>query len=251
MERTPSQQTTSGQSATSVTGHLAKAGRSALGIKAGSKPHIRRMRSNSASGPGGASTPKDADHHSSLKGATTVKPLKSHTCTWDHELRLTLRMPIGKHQDRAAALGLKTKAPLLGDGPESSSGLRLSIEEILTPASTSTPTSHPRASAKVRDSITTTPAGTIHSPAHTAAIKNGSVGPDTGESEEKTSDRVKDMVLHKGKTQKFGRVHIDLAAFAGRGRTTRKFLLKGSRTNATVKISVEMTWIGGERNWAA
>jgi hypothetical protein len=35
----------------------------------------------------------------------------------------------------------------------------------------------------------------------------------------------------------FGIVDIDLAAFAGRGKTSRRFLLKGSRTNATIKVS--------------
>ena len=35
----------------------------------------------------------------------------------------------------------------------------------------------------------------------------------------------------------FGTVDIDLAAFAGRGALTRKFLLRGSRTNATIKVS--------------
>lgn len=35
----------------------------------------------------------------------------------------------------------------------------------------------------------------------------------------------------------FGIVDVDLAAFAGKGRTTRRFLLKGSKTNATIKVS--------------
>jgi hypothetical protein len=81
-------------------------------------------------------------------------------------------------------------------------------------------------------------------------MRNADVGPDTGESEESKHDRAKDMMT-KGKHTTFGKVDIDLAAFAGRGLTTRKFLLKGSRTNATVKICVEMTWIGGEEKWAA
>lgn len=56
-----------------------------------------------------------------------------------------------------------------------------------------------------------------------------------------------------GETQKtvFGTVDIDLAAFAGKGRMTRRFLLVGSRTNATIKLSVDMRWVGGEEKWAA
>lgn len=44
---------------------------------------------------------------------------------------------------------------------------------------------------------------------------------------------------------KFGMIDIDLAPFAGKGRMTRRFLLKGSRTNATVKVTVELQWVGG------
>ena len=44
---------------------------------------------------------------------------------------------------------------------------------------------------------------------------------------------------HKDRTI-FGIVDVDLAAFAGKGRTTRRFLLKGSRTNATVKVSCQL-----------
>lgn len=50
---------------------------------------------------------------------------------------------------------------------------------------------------------------------------------------------------------KFGTIDIDLAPFAGKGRMTRRFLLKGSRTNATVKVTVELQWVGGEMNWVA
>lgn len=49
----------------------------------------------------------------------------------------------------------------------------------------------------------------------------------------------------------FGVVDIDLAAFAGKGKMTRRFLLRGSRTNATIKLTVDMRWIGGDETWAA
>ena len=50
--------------------------------------------------------------------------------------------------------------------------------------------------------------------------------------------------------ESYGWVDIDLAMFAGRGRCTRRFLLKG-RTNALVKITVEMRLLGGEEKWTA
>lgn len=49
----------------------------------------------------------------------------------------------------------------------------------------------------------------------------------------------------------FGYVNIDLAPFADLGRTARKFLLKDSKTNATIRITVDMRFIGGEQDWVA
>jgi hypothetical protein len=138
-----------------------------------------------------------------------------------------------------AALGIKSKAPLLGEGAKSASGLRLVIQQLPTPSAI--PISHSKNPVE----------STTHSPATSAAIRNGSV-PAEGQDEESRHEKIKDhAAVAKGKPMPFGRVNIDLAAFAGRGRTTRKFLLKGSRTNATVQISVDMTWIGGDDNWIA
>jgi len=55
----------------------------------------------------------------------------------------------------------------------------------------------------------------------------------------------------EGEKTVFGTIDIDLAAFAGRGKTRRRFLLRGSRTNATIKLTVDMKWVGGEELWAA
>lgn len=145
---------------------------------------------------------------------------------------------------------MKNKAPLLGDGPLSATGLKLSIVETLTPATNATSVGHSVPNPKIADKIGSVAASNMHSPAHNAAIRNGSIGPDIGESEESKRDRLKEL-MHKGKVSTFGKVNIDLAAFAGKGKTTRKFLLKGSRTNATIKICVEMTWVGGESHWSS
>jgi Tfp pilus assembly protein PilW len=61
---------------------------------------------------------------------------------------------------------------------------------------------------------------------HHAAHPHGSGNPSEGK--KNTS----------GEKMVFGIVDVDLAAFAGKGKTTRRFLLRGSRTNATIKVSV-------------
>jgi hypothetical protein len=154
-------------------------------------------------------------------GITPNKPLdKNHTCTWDQEINVSLRIPISKGD------GTVGKKPILGEGPKSHSGLKLEIQQLPTPA-------HPKHNEE-------TPHPSTHAHAQ-------------GEKEEEESGKHEKTGQHhpKGKSTAFGRVHIDLAAFAGRGRTTRKFLLKGSRTNATVQITVEMNFVGGDRDWVA
>jgi hypothetical protein len=52
-----------------------------------------------------------------------------------------------------------------------------------------------------------------------------------------TTDKVKVGKKHAGHGKvTFGTVHVDLAAFAGKGKLSRRFLLEGSKTNATIKV---------------
>ena len=161
-------------------------------------------------------------------GITPMKPLdKNHTCTWDQEIQLSVRIPISKGD------GTTGKKPTLGEGPKSSSGMKLEIQQLPTHIA------HPKHNEE-----------SPHPQTHAHATHNTQ-----GEKDEEESgkhDKNGPNPHHpKGKPTAFGRVHIDLAAFAGRGRTTRKFLLKGSRTNATVQITVEMNFVGGDRDWVA
>lgn len=172
-------------------------------------------------------------------GTTANKPLdKNHTCTWDQELNFQLRIPIQKPEK-----GSKSK-PILGEGSKSASGLRLMIQQLPTPYATT-----------ITQPKSTIDAEVHHSPAHSAAIHKASTSTSTGMEKQDSEEggKYERIGTHhaKGKVTAFGRVNIDLAAFAGRGRTTRKFLLGGSRTNATVQITVEMIWIGGDRDWVA
>jgi len=160
-------------------------------------------------------------------GVTPNKPLdKNHTCTWDQEINVSIRIPISKGD------GTVGKKPTLGEGPKSASGLKLEISQLPTHLT------HPKHNEDAPH-----PHPTTHAHAQ-------------GEKDEEESGKHDKNGSHphshpKGKPTAFGRVHIDLAAFAGRGRTTRKFLLKGSRTNATVQITVEMNFVGGDRDWVA
>ncbi|OCF58521.1 hypothetical protein L486_04554 [Kwoniella mangroviensis CBS 10435] len=172
------------------------------------------------------------------KGTTPARSLKSHSVEWDYELHHVSRVPISKSLQPATTPTSTTPTsstdpyrqksspgqllPYLGEGPLSESGLRLVIEQLPFP-------SH---SHKSQNSHLINDSSSVHSHGsrelHTDIMRK--------ESKEKTV---------------FGIVDIDLAAFAGKGKMTRRFLLKGSRTNATIKLSVDMRWIGGEAKWAA
>jgi hypothetical protein len=103
----------------------------------------------------------------------------------------------GSSQNLLAASKHRTSLPTLGSGPHSESGLRIVIEQRIS-------------TSKV------------------ATEGNGST---------MTTERPKGGKRHVGEGKiAFGTVHVDLAAFAGKGKLTRRFLLEGSKTNATVKV---------------
>ncbi|WWC72386.1 uncharacterized protein I206_106348 [Kwoniella pini CBS 10737] len=208
-------------------------------------------RTRSASGPGStfrssyhSGDGEHPDYSSEMrKGTTPSSSLKSHSAKWDYELHHTIRIPLGKPlqvpttPNTGSSGGIphvrqkSTGPPLpgLGDGPLSESGLRLLIEQLPFPSHNKAPPHH--ASAFHHDNS----AG--------AALANAYA---------EGKESVSEVVRKESKDRTFfGIVDIDLAPFAGKGRTTRRFLLKGSRTNATVKLTVDMRWIGGEERWAA
>lgn len=216
LERTSSHHTTSAHSANSGTSAISGGDQASLGVRNGDRPTApRRVRSISGASFAASSAKGKQLPLSARRGVTPGRPLKSHTCTWDHDLQLALRLPISKERSGTPAPGSKSRAPLLGEGSESASGLQLIIEQL--PTASATAHAHPKSS--------------------------GPVPP------EQTGNETPPAV--KGERTIFGKVDIDLAAFAGRGKTTRKFLLGGSRTNATVKLTVDMSWIGGDGNWVA
>ena len=51
--------------------------------------------------------------------------------------------------------------------------------------------------------------------------------------------------------QTFGVVYIDLAQYARAGAETRKHLLQKSKTNALIRVSIELTQAGGDSNYVA
>jgi hypothetical protein len=172
---------------------------------------------------------KSSNFSTHRNGVTPNKPLdKNHTCTWDQEINVSIRIPISKGD------GTVGKKPILGEGPKSHSGLKLEIQQLPTHIT------HPKHNEEAPH-----PHPPTHAHAHAQGEKEGE---ESGKHEKHGSQPHSHP---KGKPTAFGRVHIDLAAFAGRGRTTRKFLLKGSRTNATVQITVEMNFVGGDRDWVA
>ncbi|CAE7213297.1 unnamed protein product [Rhizoctonia solani] len=48
-----------------------------------------------------------------------------------------------------------------------------------------------------------------------------------------------------------GVVRLNLAEYAGKGLVTRRYLLRESKTNATLKLSIEVKWLSGEQDYIA
>ncbi|OCF33610.1 hypothetical protein I316_04683 [Kwoniella heveanensis BCC8398] len=201
--------------------------------------HPKLNRARSASGPGPSRNAPHTDLLSEArKGTTPGRPLRSHSCKWEYELHHVLRIPLGKPLPDTAPNGYSyrqnTKGPpppsfpVLGTGPHSESGLRLVIEQLPAPGKSS--------------SISTAGADASLESTSAAAQKSNKKDHHPTEAGDRRENREKSV---------FGVVDVDLAAFAGKGKMTRRFLLRGSRTNATIKLSVDMRWIGGEQNWAA
>ncbi|EKD04618.1 hypothetical protein A1Q2_01078 [Trichosporon asahii var. asahii CBS 8904] len=66
-----------------------------------------------------------------------------------------------------------------------------------------------------------------------------------------SSLRLEVLQVHNGEREGtvLGHVNVDLAPFADQGPTARRYLLMNSRTNATLRISVDMRCIGGDTQW--
>jgi hypothetical protein len=167
---------------------------------------------------------------SSRKGSTPVSSLRAHTCVWNFELQQTLKIPLGRPipVSGTATPRIRGAAPVVGAGEFSESGLHLVIQQYPSKAATNS-------SPAVGDEKGM--ASVIHAVHHVHHEGKNPSERNSGNAES-----------HK---TIFGTVDVDLAAFAGKGKTTRSFLLRGSRTNATIKLTVDMRWVGGEERWAA
>ncbi|ORX41158.1 hypothetical protein BD324DRAFT_606802 [Kockovaella imperatae] len=170
------------------------------------------------------------------KGETPAQILKSHTCTWDYEVEHTLRIPLTKSAIGSSSSSLKlghaqSRAPVLGAGPMSESGMRLVIYQMPTAFATS------GAHANGAKDTLTSALHAAHVANHQGDGKHGNPSEGRQGSQAETLKTA------------FGMVDFDLAPFAGKGPTTRRFLLRGSRTNATIKVSVEMKWLAGEERF--
>lgn len=186
----------------------------------------------SASGP--MSRNSAAPKSSTRKGSTPVSALRAHTCKWNFEIQHTIKVPLGKSipisSSGTATPRVQGTAPVVGDGTLSESGLRLIVQQYPSTSATN-------ASPAVGDKNGM--ASVIHAVHHVQHNKDGN-----NPSERNSGNSESEKTL-------FGTVDVDLAAFAGKGKMTRSFLLRGSRTNATIKMTVDMRWVGGEERWAA
>ncbi|KDN39794.1 hypothetical protein RSAG8_08586, partial [Rhizoctonia solani AG-8 WAC10335] len=48
-----------------------------------------------------------------------------------------------------------------------------------------------------------------------------------------------------------GVVRLNLAEYAGKGPVTRRYLLRESKTNATLKLTIDVKWLSGEQDYVA
>jgi len=149
-----------------------------------------------------SNTSLNSVHNSRLKshrrGRTPSRPLKQHTCIWNYEVEHAIRINV----NRTGSSDSRTNLNLL-----SSKNAQTSSVQVLGGGA--------KSESGLRISIEQVLP-------HRHASEDGQPG------EHKKAGHGR---IH------FGTVHVDLAAFAGKGRLTRRFLLEGSKTNATVKVS--------------
>ena len=180
------------------------------------------------------------------KGETSIRKLKAHGCSWDAEVSYTCRVKLYRPSSTPATVvtpgtntpiarprpsAAQARFPALGAGPLSDSGLSLEIWQTPTP----TATSSSKATGANKDSLSS-----MLQAQHQLNHGDGKQNP--SERGSGSSDSVKTS---------FGTVNIDLAPFAGKGPLTRQFLLDGGRTNAMIKVSINMKWVGGQQDWIA
>ncbi|OWZ74068.1 hypothetical protein AYX14_00556 [Cryptococcus neoformans] len=234
------------RSASVATANTSSSGTTDWPVEEQKRPITRRLRSSSGPGPSMLRS-KDAYSISThRKGETPIQPLRSHCCKWDFELQHILRFPLSKSPSSAANAPKGRQPSLtLGNGPMSDSGLELTILQYPARPQAQQTSSTPSPSLSGEGSSSNIAQSAVQSVTSGLSAVAGS---NTKKKDVKQTR--KERRLEKSPT-KFGMIDIDLAPFAGKGRMTRRFLLKGSRTNATVKVTVELQWVGGEMDWVA
>ncbi|KAG8743292.1 hypothetical protein FRC10_012255 [Ceratobasidium sp. 414] len=65
-----------------------------------------------------------------------------------------------------------------------------------------------------------------------------------------TVEQVPQEHLVKAKTV-LGVVRLNLAEYVGKGSVTRRYLLRESKTNATLKLTIDVKWLSGEQDYVA
>lgn len=189
-------------------------------------------------------TEKEETESDSRKGVTSAKRLRQHACQWNYTVHHTIKIPMGRpvtatpmHSGTATPNpGVKKElAPILGGGQHSESGFRLIINEIRTSHTTS-----------ADHAGTPTPTSAVHQQHEESGMRQKVEGV-----EKALKHPTKNAHAIKEHRLVFGTIEFDLAQFAGKGKVNRRFLLKGSRTNAVVAVKVELQQVGGEMHWAA
>lgn len=173
-------------------------------------------------------TASDATSSPHRKGSTPPSSLHQYTVNWkEFTIHHTIKIPLGKPVSASGVStpGKSEQAPLLGGGRDSESGFKLSIYEVQG----STLSDGPNGMNK-----------DVLSVMHGVHVAKRHPDRQASEGREK----------HKGKTL-YGTVHSDFAQFAGRGKVHRMFLLAGCKTNARIRVMIEVKQIGGDTHWAA
>ncbi|KAJ3528085.1 hypothetical protein NMY22_g9543 [Coprinellus aureogranulatus] len=178
----------------------------------------------------GASQPTQIGHLSAARGMTRYLPLKDHSITFNFPLEAIVKMDV----TRSAAPSAATSDPTLdGHGVDGASGALAAGE--LNPYDPHSHSSNSISSMMPQGALQSPKPNLQPSPLKLVVMQR--VVPDDPSS--------------VPQNPRLGAVFINLAEYVGKGKVERRFLLKESRVNATLKLSIEVNYLSGYQGYIA
>ncbi|TEB32816.1 hypothetical protein FA13DRAFT_228708 [Coprinellus micaceus] len=183
----------------------------------------RAINGNSTAPSGGTSQPAQIGHLSTARGMTRYLPLKDHSITFNFPLEAIVKMDVNRSATTATSE--------TGDGSEGGLGLGAPEPNPYDPhsqSSTSISSMMAQANQQAKPNLQPSPLKLV--------VMQRVVPDDPGSVPQ---------------NPRLGAVSINLAEYVGKGKVERRFLLKESKVNATLKLAIEVNYMSGYQGYIA